>query len=114
VPSNTTGDTGTPQIAKIKSNHPPVAYGDNVTVTSGSQIHIKLRANDSDGDPIRFSIDETQPYLPITSFGTLEDLNPNTGDVTYKANGGCDTYTESFTFHATDSHNAWIKQHHTG
>jgi phosphopantetheine adenylyltransferase len=99
-----TESVGKPQIAKI--NHPPVAYGENVTVTSGSEIHIKLRANDSDGDPIRFSIDETQPYLPITSFGTLEDFNPNTGDVTYKANGGCDTCTESFTFHATDSHNA--------
>ncbi|HJT47949.1 MAG TPA: Ig-like domain-containing protein [Nitrososphaeraceae archaeon] len=104
--SNSTESIGQPQIVKVKSNHPPVAYGDNLTVTSGSQIHFKLRANDSDGDPIRFSIDETQPYLPITSFGTLEDLNPNTGDVTYKTNGGCDTCTESFTFHATDSHNA--------
>jgi len=110
--SNSTESIGRPQV-KIKSNHPPVAYDDKVTVTSGSEVHIKLRAIDSDGDPIKFSINDT-----TTSFGILKDLNANTGDVTYEpattaAQNGtylntqeCDTCTDTFTFHATDSHNA--------
>jgi Big-like domain-containing protein len=110
--SNSTESIGRPQV-KIKSNHPPVAYDDNVTVTSGSEVHIKLRAIDSDGDPIKFSINDT-----TTSFGILKDLNANIGDVTYEpattgaqkgtylASQQCDTCTDTFTFHATDSHNA--------
>ena len=52
-------------------------------LTSGSQIHIILRANDSDDDPIKFSIDRLNASIPsnATSFGTLKDFDPNTGDV---------------------------------
>jgi hypothetical protein len=36
------------QISNVQANHSPVAYDDTADVTSGSEVHIKLRAIDSD------------------------------------------------------------------
>jgi len=53
------------------SNHPPVAYGQDLSVTEDSQISITLSASDPDNDVLSYSI------LKLPSHGTLRGIPPN-------------------------------------
>ena len=85
----TDNDTVTPP----PTNQPPVAQNQTVTTTNNQPVTIVLRATDPNNDPITFSI-VTQPEK-----GTLSGTGAN---LSYRANSGFTSGTDSFTFKADD------------
>ena len=75
------------------TNQPPVAQNQNVTTTNNQPVAIVLGATDPDNDPITFTI-VTQPEK-----GTLSGTGAN---LSYRANSGFTSGTDSFTFKADD------------
>jgi hypothetical protein len=93
----TTLSTATSQINKAQANHPPVAYNQTFITKNKDTIHLKLKGNDIDGDPINFSIKSD------ASNGNIGGFNSTTGELAYDPiwEGN-----DSFTFQVTDNHNA--------
>jgi hypothetical protein len=56
-------------------------------------------ANDTDGDPVKFSI-KSQP-----TWGSITIFNSDTGDAIYKTPNYCEGCTDKFSFQVTDDHN---------
>ena len=78
--NNTATDTD-----NLGVNHAPVASGQSVGGTEDTSTPITLVANDSDGDPLTWTI------VTAPAHGTLSGLAPSV------------TYTPAATFHGTDS-----------
>ena len=64
----------------------------------GLPVRFRLPANDSENDPIIFSI------ILIPSHGKISDFNQKDGAVTYAPSPGYNG-TDSFSFQVTDNHN---------
>jgi hypothetical protein len=67
----------TPQIENTQANQPPKAYDYNTTINTGVPVRFALPSNDSENDPITFSI-ISNPY-----HGKIIDFSPDGGAVTY-------------------------------
>ena len=79
-------------LVKYEDNSPPVSQNQTVNATENTAVHINLRAQDDDGDPLTYSI-VTDP-----GHGTLSGQGP---DVTYTPDTGY-TGMDSFYFKVND------------
>src|SRR5207248_7092203 len=87
-----------PETNNSQADHLLTSYNQNFTTNYPLRIYIKLNGNDSNSDPITFSI------ISQRSNGRLQDFNSTSGELTYNPPGY--TGTDSFSFQVMDIHNA--------
>jgi hypothetical protein len=88
-------NTAKVSITVVHVNGPPTAEPQSVSVDEGHSIEITLAGSDPEGDELTFSI-STAP-----AHGSLEDLDSESGTVTYVPDAGY-SGTDSFEFVVSD------------
>ena len=81
-----------PKDTPAPSNRTPVSQNVVKSTQEGTAVTVQLSGSDPDGDPLRYSI------VAEPQNGSLNGLNPDTGEVTYTPNAnfnGADTFTFS-------------------
>ena len=86
-------NTATVSITVTQSNHPPIAYDQDVTTPEDTPVDIVLSASDEDDDPLSYNIvaGPTGGMLSGTMPNATYTPNPNyygSDDFTFKANDG--------------------------